>query len=83
MKDDDIWFEPKRYGFGAGLPIAWQGWTLIVGYIAAILLLSATLLPRGNEVAYVVIVVALTLGLMAIAAQHTRGGWRWRWGDPD
>jgi hypothetical protein len=22
------WFAQKRYGFGAGLPIAWQGWLI-------------------------------------------------------
>ncbi len=22
---DALWFAPKRYGYGAGLPIAWQG----------------------------------------------------------
>ena len=26
MKDDKPWFAPKRFGYGAGLPIAWQGW---------------------------------------------------------
>ena len=32
MSDDGPeWFAPKRYGYGAGLPIAWQGWAVIVG----------------------------------------------------
>ena len=22
------WFAPKRYGYGAGAPISWQGWAL-------------------------------------------------------
>ncbi len=30
------WFAPKRYGYGAGLPIAWQGWVLTIGYLAVI-----------------------------------------------
>ena len=25
------WFEPKKYGYGAGLPIARQGWVLTIG----------------------------------------------------
>jgi hypothetical protein len=25
----------------------------------------------------------LTVILMVICAKTTRGGWRWRWGDPD
>ena len=24
--DEDYWFAPKRYGYGTGLPISWQGW---------------------------------------------------------
>lgn len=81
-RDDDAWFAPKRYGFGAGVPIAWQGWVLTLGYVAAVAGSAALLLPR-NRVAWGVVVVALTIALIAISAQHTRGGWRWRWGKPD
>ena len=35
-RDDGAWFAPKRFGYGAGLPIAWQGWALLAGYIAAV-----------------------------------------------
>ena len=27
------WFASKRYGLGAGLPMAWQGWVLTLGYV--------------------------------------------------
>jgi hypothetical protein len=33
MSDGD-WFAPKRFGYGAGPPIAWQGWALILGFCA-------------------------------------------------
>ena len=36
-RDDGAWFAPKRFGYGAGLPIAWQGWALLAGYIAVML----------------------------------------------
>ncbi len=39
-KDDKAWFTPKRYGYGAGLPVAWQGWALLAGVVG----LLATLL---------------------------------------
>ena len=30
MSDDGPeWFAPKRYGYGSGLPIAWQGWAVM------------------------------------------------------
>jgi hypothetical protein len=76
--DEDYWFAPKRYGYGGGLPIAWQGWALIVGY--AIVLLLATPLVRYTVVGYVLFVTALTFALLVIAARKTRGGFRWRWG---
>lgn len=82
-KDDpDVWFEPKRFGLGAGLPVAWQGWALLIGYLAAVLALSQVLAAR-HRVAFVAVTIALTLAMMAVAAQHTRGGWRWRWGEDE
>ena len=34
MSDDNsAWFQPKRFGYGAGWPIAWQGWALRGGYL--------------------------------------------------
>ena len=81
MSDGPEWFAPKRYGFGSGMPIAWQGWVAMAAFfvIAAAaafyfaerpLILGATLVPA-------------TIVLMVITARTTRGGWRWRWGDPD
>jgi hypothetical protein len=81
MTDED-WFAPKRYGFGAGLPIAWQGWVVSGGYIAALVIAGIALLPRHQWV-WVAIVAILTLGLTIVTAQHTRGGWHWRWGSDD
>ncbi|HEU4959203.1 MAG TPA: hypothetical protein VFT56_02245 [Sphingomonas sp.] len=81
-RDEDAWFAPKRYGFGAGLPIAWQGWALILGYLLAVGGAAALLLPR-NRLAWIVVLAALSAALIAIAVRHTRGGWRWRWGEPD
>ena len=34
MSEGPEWFAPKRYGYGAGPPIAWQGWALTIGFIA-------------------------------------------------
>ena len=36
MSDRPEWFAPKRYGLGAGLPIAWQGWAVLAVFIAII-----------------------------------------------
>lgn len=70
------WFAAKRYGYGAGLPIAWQGWALLIAHMA--LLIGLAWLFEGQ--------VLLMLGLVAVAAlvpmpiyrAKTDGGWRWR-----
>lgn len=80
--DDDAWFAAKRYGYGAGLPIAWQGWAVTGAYIAALAATKWLLLPK-HFVAWVIIFITLTIALIVVAAQHTRGGWRWRSGKRD
>lgn len=77
--DDGAWFAPKAYGYGAGLPIAWQGWALIGVYGAAMLLIVTTL-AKVHPAMFYALVAVLTAGLIVMSARHTRGGWRWRWG---
>ena len=83
MADDDgnPWFEAKRYGYGSGPPIAWQGWALIIGYVLVISL-AGLLIPR-TIVGFLAIVAIATATLLKISAAKTRGQWRWRWGDRD
>ncbi len=38
MRDREPWFEPKTYGFGAGLPIHRNGWIALGAYIGGMLL---------------------------------------------
>jgi hypothetical protein len=77
---DDSWWAPKRYGYGAGLPIAWQGWAVTLVYCVAVTLSAWFILPR-SIFAFVAIVLAATAALLVICARKTRGGWRWRWGE--
>ena len=81
MSDDPEWFAPKRYGYGSGLPISWQGWVVTLGYAAV--LIGASLLFRAKPLQLIAIIVPLTVVLMVICARTTRGGWRWRWGERD
>ena len=73
------WFAPKRYGLGSGLPIAWQGWAVLLAYIA-IVTGGFLLLGEGNPATYAIVAIA-TAVLLVVAARTTRGGWRWRWGE--
>jgi len=79
MNDGPEWFGPKRYGYGSGLPIAWQGWAVLIGYVAIVVALVLTL-RRSGPVPFLAAVIPVTVVFAVICARTTRGGWRWRWG---
>jgi hypothetical protein len=81
VDDGPEWFAPKRYGYGTGLPITWQGWVLTLGFVAIAILLSTCLAHRPIQLAAVL--VPITTVFLVVCARTTRGGWRWRWGDED
>lgn len=79
---DGAWFAAKTHGYGAGLPIAWQGW-VVLGVYSVVAALSAWLsaaFPRVGPIFAIVLMAIATIALIAISARTTRGGWRWRWG---
>jgi hypothetical protein len=75
------WFEQKKYGYGAGLPIAWQGWAVLFGFVA--LVAAAAYAFEDKPPALAAVVIPATLGLLIVTWRTTRGGWRWRWGKRD
>ncbi|EJL20717.1 hypothetical protein [Novosphingobium sp. AP12] len=85
INEKGAWFAPKRYGYGAGLPLNRQGWLLIASYVAA--LGGIGLLDKaghGGERTAAFVLFLLVTGLFAlIAARRTRGGWKWRWGEKE
>jgi hypothetical protein len=81
MSDGPEWFAPKRYGYGASLPITWQGWAVMIGFMA-IAIAAAVFFATRPLLLIAVLVPAVAL-LIVITARTTRGGWRWRWGEKD
>lgn len=78
------WFRVKRYGFGAGLPCAWQGWAVLLAYCGAMVLLARTMLtPEGRPLAFWLGAGALSVLLVLIAWRRSDKPWRWRWGGDD
>ncbi len=74
--DDRYWFAPKRFGYGAGLPVRWQGWALVGAMLAGVLLAA----QLDGPLYWLTVAVILACAL-PIAAERTRGGWHWRWGE--
>jgi hypothetical protein len=81
MTDGPEWFAPKRFGFGAGLPVSWQGWAMSIGFIA--IAWGTDFLFRDRPLVVAAVLLPLTIVFMIIAAKTTRGGWHWRWGKGD
>ncbi len=81
MSDGPEWFAPKRYGYGSGVPISWQGWAITLAFIAVMIGLS--LLLRDQPLRLAASLAPLIAIFIVICAKTTRGGWRWRWGNDD
>jgi hypothetical protein len=67
MNDQEkYWFPAKKVGWGWSFPKRWQGWLVLAGYAAAMLLLGALFPPRESHTAFVAGASVLTLVLVAI-----------------
>jgi hypothetical protein len=79
--DNRPWFRQKVYGYGAGLPIAWQGWALLALHVGVIAGLAFALQHRPLAMAAALATAAILP--LPIYAARTAGGWRWRWGQEE
>jgi len=77
--DKKYWFPAKRYGWGWGIPVTWQGWLVLALY--AILLVAGVLLfPPHIETARFVVYVVVCSTLFTIVCWWKGEPPRWRWG---
>jgi hypothetical protein len=81
MAEGPEWFAPKRYGYGSGLPISWQGWALSLGFAGTVCGLAVAFRDQPTRLGAAMIPPIILF--MVICARTTRGGWRWRWGEDD
>ena len=80
--DDKPWFSAKRFGYGAGWPIAPQGWAVMALYFLAlggIGMISDSPVGAVRIGAFALFVMA-TAWFLVIVHRRTEGGWKWRWG---
>ena len=78
--NDGAWFRQKKFGYGAGWPIAWQGWA-VLGIYVVIAMLAGLMWETQDKVyriAAAILFVLATLALILVSRAKTRGGWRWR-----
>jgi hypothetical protein len=77
-----LWFKRKLFGWG-WTPVTWQGWLVIVVYIALVMLFAATI-DEGSparEVGFTFILPVALLTTLLIRICYSKGEKpRWQWG---
>jgi hypothetical protein len=72
------WFPAKRYGWGWGFPITWQGWLVFAAFFALIVAGMLLFPPKENLAAYLVYVGILSVALIGVCwLKGEPPGWRW------
>lgn len=87
LKDNPnhYWFKAKLYGWG-WVPVTWQGWAVIILYVAAVTLCTLTIDEHSStrEVLFTLILPTLFLTTLLIRVCYKTGERpRWRWGLSD
>mgnify|MGYP006363919787 FL=1 len=81
-KTPKYWFPARRYGWGWGVPTAWQGWVVLLAYLGLILVGILFVRPTTEYIlVFVGYVAALTAALLLISWRKGEPP-RWRWGKP-
>ena len=83
MRDDDrrYWFPAKRYGWGWGFPVRWQGWLVMIVWTAGMIVGSLVLAPMKMPIflGFMVIMIVVLIGVCYATGEPPS----WRWGDDD
>jgi hypothetical protein len=67
------WFPAKRYGWGWGLPATWQGWVVLITYLALMLGGLAVMHPVATDATYTLYACVVTAVFLVVV---------WRTGEP-
>jgi hypothetical protein len=78
VEPSKYWFSAKRYGWGWGPPLTWQGWAVLVPWTLIAVVGAAVILPQGL-VAFLVFICFMTAALVAVCYLKGEPP-RWRWG---
>jgi hypothetical protein len=79
---DDVtryWFRAKRYGWGWGLPLVWQGWVVLLVWIS-VFFAGMGLLRSSRRLAFIGFSVVM-IGLLTLICYIKGEPPRWRWGE--
>jgi hypothetical protein len=75
----EYWFPAKRYGWGWGFPVSWQGWMALIVYFLLLGVVVVLFQPARHPFAFGLLVTVLSLALEAVCWLKGEPP-RWRWG---
>jgi hypothetical protein len=74
---DQAWFAAKQYGYGWSLPLRWQGWLVLLGYIAAIVA-AGFAFAYEHHTAFIALGILLSVTLVGVCYwKGEKPMWRW------
>jgi hypothetical protein len=76
----NYWFKGKRYGWG-WYPSSWQGWGVLLGFIALILWNSSHTDASGQTLRPFILENLLLVVLLIVICYRTGEPPKWRWGE--
>ncbi len=74
------WFAAKRYGYGWGLPLCWQGWVVYALFLGGLVADSLIFSPARRMGRFQLGVLLLAAALVAVCLRKGEPA-RWRWGN--
>ena len=78
-EDRDIWFPAKRYGWGWGPPVKWQGWAVLAAFTVGVVAIGIRFPPHRDPFMFLGLVILASVLLSAICWWKGERP-RWRWG---
>jgi hypothetical protein len=78
--DPRYWFRAKRYGFGWGLPLAWQGWVFFLLWLLLVPLGLRFLTSDSKAMRWAFIAAMVALLLVVCYWKGEPAGRRWNSG---
>ncbi len=80
MDEPRYWFAARRYGWGWGLPLTWEGWVVAGVWLCLFLAATPRLRSHRHIPEHALFVVAMLAGLLGVCYWKGEPP-RWRRGD--